>query len=245
MASGQRVLDVGAGVGDVAMLAARIVGPSGSVVAIERDGRTIDRARARAAGAGLHNVAFVEIDIDRYSMEASFDAVVGRYILQFLPDPVATLRSVAGHVRPGGIVAFQEGSWAPFLALIASAALVGGGFVNACVRSSRWSQFGDGSGFTSSLPRSRTASASHAHGNGTGLRSRLYALAFRCVAKHPFANSRSGTRLRRAWGSRHAPGPASRRGRFLQHRGPVDRARRGLDSQAGRRKPATPGPALT
>lgn len=117
MTSGQKVLDVGAGVGDVAMLAARIVGPAGSVVAIERDGRTIDRARVRAAEAGLQSVDFVQIDIDQYSMETSFDAVVGRYILQFLPDPVATLRSVVGQVRPGGIVAFQEGSWAPFLAL--------------------------------------------------------------------------------------------------------------------------------
>jgi ubiquinone/menaquinone biosynthesis C-methylase UbiE len=117
MSSGQRVLDLGAGVGDVAMLAARIVGPSGKVVAIERDGRTIGRARSRAGEAGLHNVDFVQIDIDQYAVEASFDAAVGRYILQFLPDPVATLRSVAGHVRPGGIVAFQEGSWAPFLQL--------------------------------------------------------------------------------------------------------------------------------
>jgi ubiquinone/menaquinone biosynthesis C-methylase UbiE len=99
------------------MIAARIVGPSGSVVAIERDGRTIDRARARAAEAGLHNVDFVQVDIDRYSADGSFDAAVGRYILQFLPDPVATLRSVVRHVRPGGIVAFQEGSWAPFIEL--------------------------------------------------------------------------------------------------------------------------------
>jgi ubiquinone/menaquinone biosynthesis C-methylase UbiE len=117
LAPGQRVLDVGAGVGDVAMVASRIVGPSGSVVGIERDGRTIARARSRAAEAGLQNIEFVQSDIDEYSDRASFDAVVGRYILQFLPDPVATLRCVAALVRPGGIVAFQEGSWAPFLQL--------------------------------------------------------------------------------------------------------------------------------
>ena len=35
---GQRVLDLGSGVGDVSMLLARIVGPSGEVVGIERDG---------------------------------------------------------------------------------------------------------------------------------------------------------------------------------------------------------------
>jgi Methylase involved in ubiquinone/menaquinone biosynthesis len=47
MGPGQRVLDVGSGVGDVAMLVSRIVGPSGEVVGIERDARSIERARAR------------------------------------------------------------------------------------------------------------------------------------------------------------------------------------------------------
>jgi ubiquinone/menaquinone biosynthesis C-methylase UbiE len=117
--SGQRVLELGSGVGDVAILVARIVGPSGEVVAIERDARTISRARARAAEAGLHNIDFAQTDIAEYSTDFSFDAGVGRYILQFLPDPVTTLRSVAKHIRPGGIVAFQEGSWAPFVLLSA------------------------------------------------------------------------------------------------------------------------------
>jgi ubiquinone/menaquinone biosynthesis C-methylase UbiE len=116
---GQQVLDLGAGVGDVAMLVARIVGSSGKVVAIERDARTINRARARAAEAGLDNIDFVTADIAEYSTDSMFDAAVGRYILQFLPDPVAALHSVAKRIRPGGVVAFQEGSWIPFLSLSA------------------------------------------------------------------------------------------------------------------------------
>jgi ubiquinone/menaquinone biosynthesis C-methylase UbiE len=116
---GQRVLDIGSGVGDVAMLVARLVGPSGDVLAIEREARSVNRARARAAEAGLHNVTFVQTDIAHFSSDLVFDAAVGRYILQFLPDPVATLRSVSDRVRPGGIIAFQEGCWAPFVTLSA------------------------------------------------------------------------------------------------------------------------------
>jgi ubiquinone/menaquinone biosynthesis C-methylase UbiE len=115
----QRVLDLGSGVGDVAMLVAGLVGPSGEVVAIERDARSVSRARARAAEAGLSNVRFVETDIAHFSSDSLFDAAVGRYILQFLPDPVGILRSLTQKVRPGGVVAFQEHSWAPFLALSA------------------------------------------------------------------------------------------------------------------------------
>ena len=117
--TGQRVLDLGSGVGDVAMLVAQLVGPSGEVVAIERDARSISRARRRATEAGLHNVKFVESDISHFSSHICFDAAVGRYILQFLPDPVATLRSLSEKVRHGGIIAFQEGSFAPFVALSA------------------------------------------------------------------------------------------------------------------------------
>ena len=82
---GQRVLDIGAGVGNVAMLLARLVGPSGEVVGIERDARSISRARVRANEAGLHNVTFVQNDIAHFSTDVMFDGAVGRLILQFLP----------------------------------------------------------------------------------------------------------------------------------------------------------------
>ena len=51
--TGQRVLDVGSGVGDVALLAARLVGPSGTVIGVERDPNTVATASSRASAAGL------------------------------------------------------------------------------------------------------------------------------------------------------------------------------------------------
>ena len=112
---GQRVLDIGSGVGDVAMLAAKLVGPSGEVVGVERDAETITRARARITGAGLHNVTFTQVDVNQIASDIPFDAAVGRFILQFLPDPVAVLRTLSRFVRPGGVLAFHEVSYAAFL----------------------------------------------------------------------------------------------------------------------------------
>src|SRR5215469_8853181 len=60
---GQRILDLGSGMGDVAMLVARLVGPSGEVVGVERDANSIARARARVEAAGLHNVCFLNSDV--------------------------------------------------------------------------------------------------------------------------------------------------------------------------------------
>ena len=78
---GQRILELGSGVGDVAMVAARLVGHSGEVVGVERDTRSIARARVRAREAGLHNVTFTQSDVCELSGDNSFDAVVGRFIL--------------------------------------------------------------------------------------------------------------------------------------------------------------------
>jgi ubiquinone/menaquinone biosynthesis C-methylase UbiE len=113
---GQRVLDLGSGVGDVSMLVARIVGPSGEVVGIERDAHSIARANARVAETGLSNVCFTQGDVNQIVSDKPFDAAVGRFILMFLPDPASVLRSLTRLVRPGGVLAFQEPTWIPFLA---------------------------------------------------------------------------------------------------------------------------------
>src|SRR6266436_971527 len=91
---GQRVLDLGSGMGDVAMLAARLVGPSGEVVGVERDSRSIARAKARVAEAGLRNVSFTQSDVNQIQSSKPFDAAVGRFILMWLPDPASVLSSL-------------------------------------------------------------------------------------------------------------------------------------------------------
>ena len=114
---GQLVLELGSGMGDVAMLVARLVDPSGEVVGVERDVRSIARAQRRLSEAGINNVRFIQCDASELPRERTFDAAVGRLILQFLPDPVAVLRSLSQLVRRGGTIVFQEPSWKPYLAL--------------------------------------------------------------------------------------------------------------------------------
>jgi ubiquinone/menaquinone biosynthesis C-methylase UbiE len=63
LAAGMRVLDLGSGAGHVALLAARLVGPEGHVVGIERDPQAVASARERAAAAGVANVEFLIGDV--------------------------------------------------------------------------------------------------------------------------------------------------------------------------------------
>ena len=56
---GMRVLDVGCGVGDVSMEAARIVGPTGAVVGIDQSETALDTAARRVSHAGLTQASFI------------------------------------------------------------------------------------------------------------------------------------------------------------------------------------------
>jgi SAM-dependent methyltransferase len=108
---GMRVLDVGSGVGDVAFLAADLVGDKGSVVGSDRVPVAIATARARAVGMGLRNVTFCEGDPGEMAFDQPFDAVVGRFILMHAADATAMLRRLAGHLRHRSLIVFIEPAW--------------------------------------------------------------------------------------------------------------------------------------
>lgn len=108
VSAGMRVLDVGSGAGDVALLAREIVGDDGEVVGADRSEQGIATARARAAASGWRNVTFHVGDPSEMTFDRPFDVVLGRYVLMFQPDPAAMLRRLANHVRPGGIIVFHE-----------------------------------------------------------------------------------------------------------------------------------------
>jgi 2-polyprenyl-3-methyl-5-hydroxy-6-metoxy-1,4-benzoquinol methylase len=103
------VLDIGAGVGDVSLAAADLVGAGGQVLGIDRDGQALAHAAERARDAHCDAwVSFQESGLDDFSTDQQFDALIGRFILLYLQDPAATIRHLLRFVRPGGIVVFHE-----------------------------------------------------------------------------------------------------------------------------------------
>ena len=109
LAKGMRVLDLGCGVGDVAFLAARMVGPTGSVVGVDRSAPSIETARKRLIDLDITNVEFKAAELEAFEPTGElFDAVIGRLVLLFLPNPSELLRRLRSSVRPGGFYAMQE-----------------------------------------------------------------------------------------------------------------------------------------
>lgn len=107
---GMRVLDVGAGAGDVTLLAAALVGEGGEVVALDRAPAAVARVNARLGRLGLRQARGLLGDANTIESLAGdgFDSIIGRLVLLHQRDPANTIAALARHLRPGGRMAFHE-----------------------------------------------------------------------------------------------------------------------------------------
>jgi enediyne biosynthesis protein CalE5 len=109
---GASVLDVGGGYGEPSLTAARKVGRQGRVVCTDISPQMLAVAQDRAAEAGLANVEFVARDAEELEFDDdSFDAVLSRATLMFLPDLAGTLKRLRGFLKPAG--RFAASVWGP------------------------------------------------------------------------------------------------------------------------------------
>jgi SAM-dependent methyltransferase len=103
LAPGETVLDLGSGAGLDCLLAARAVGPRGTVLGVDMTPAMIERARANVAKAGVANVEFREGLLDALPVaDGSVDAVTSNCVINLVPDKSAVFREVARVLRPGG-----------------------------------------------------------------------------------------------------------------------------------------------
>jgi len=109
---GQRVLDLATGIGEPAITSARIVGKMGQVTAADISANMLSFAKQRAISLGMQDVIeFKEGDIETIDLvPSSFDAVLCRWGLMFLPDLNAGLSNIYRSLIEGGH--FASAVWA-------------------------------------------------------------------------------------------------------------------------------------
>ena len=101
---GARVLDLGTGTGDTAVLAGLRVGTQGRVLATDVSDAMLQAAAEAAAAAGLENIQCQRQDAGALQglADGSFDAVIGRFSLMFVEDLGAALAGIRRVLKSGG-----------------------------------------------------------------------------------------------------------------------------------------------
>jgi SAM-dependent methyltransferase len=101
---GDRVLDIGCGLGDTTARLAEIVGESGSAHGVDVAERMIQTAIEEARSSGAKNLTFAVQDIETQGFGQEFDYVFSRFGTMFCANPVAALRNVRDALAPGGVL---------------------------------------------------------------------------------------------------------------------------------------------
>jgi SAM-dependent methyltransferase len=105
--AGERVLDVGCGVGQSSLQLAARVGPSGSVLGVDISTPMLARASERARAEKLANLRFENADAQTFAFTPnSVDLIFSRFGVMFFVDPGAAFANLARALRPGGRLAF-------------------------------------------------------------------------------------------------------------------------------------------
>jgi ubiquinone/menaquinone biosynthesis C-methylase UbiE len=119
---GDKILDIATGIGEPAITAAKRVGSNGHVLATDISPQMLSIAKQRAASLGVENIMeFKEGDAETIDLPASsFNGVICRCGLMFLPSPYDALTNIYKTLIPGGYL--SAAVWAtpdrvPFLSL--------------------------------------------------------------------------------------------------------------------------------
>jgi len=100
---GHKVVDIATGLGETAFTAARQVGPTGQVMGTDIAPEMLVMAREKAKALGLSHVNFREMDAEAPDLPSeSFDAVLCRFGLMFLPHLTTALTRLRQLLVPGG-----------------------------------------------------------------------------------------------------------------------------------------------
>jgi arsenite methyltransferase len=109
LGAGEDVLDVGCGAGMDTLIAAQMVGPTGSVTGIDMTSEMVAKARHSVAEIGHETVTIVEGSAERLPFpDSSFDVVISNGVIDLIPDKDAVFSEIVRVLRPGGRIQLAD-----------------------------------------------------------------------------------------------------------------------------------------
>lgn len=113
LSSGDSVLDLGSGLGQLSRQMARAIGAAGRVVGIERDPVQLEEARRLARENGEEHLVDLRLG-DAFDLPlegdewGGFDVAHTRFLLEHVPRPQRVVDAMVRAVRPGGRVVLED-----------------------------------------------------------------------------------------------------------------------------------------
>lgn len=113
LSEGERVIDIGSGLGQFTLAMAREVGPGGYCLGVERDERQLKTSvHNLSLKSDISWVEFRQGDVEKMPLSPnewnSFDVGHARFVLEHLARPQAALAELVKAVRPGGRVVLED-----------------------------------------------------------------------------------------------------------------------------------------
>jgi ubiquinone/menaquinone biosynthesis C-methylase UbiE len=112
ISDGMTVLEIGPGMGFFTIPAARMVGESGRVIAVDLQQKMLEALTMRAEKAGLANrVVTVQCDQNSLGVSDPVDLCIALYVVHEIPDAAALFSQIKAVLKPTGRLIVAEPTW--------------------------------------------------------------------------------------------------------------------------------------
>lgn len=105
---GQKILEVGCGMGGATRMMARLLDNTGFIYAIDMNPAYVTYVEKKLSSDGYQNFSIQQKNIASLHEKNKYDVIYGRAVLHHIPHAKKIINELLDALKPGGLIAFEE-----------------------------------------------------------------------------------------------------------------------------------------